>query len=68
MATSSITGSGTITITGGASGGSAGNGKLADLRQRNVAKQQSVTADTLTITGGASGVENNAAIRGDGNE
>ena len=61
-----ITGSGNITITGGASGGSTGNGNFADLRQRNVAKQQSVTANILTITGGASGVENNAVIRGEG--
>jgi hypothetical protein len=63
-----ITGATDITITGGASGGSAGNGNFADIRQRNVAKLQSISASSLTAMAGAGGIENTGGIKADGNQ
>jgi hypothetical protein len=63
-----ITGTADITVSGGANGGSIGNGHHADIRQRNVAKVQSISAGALLIHGGDAGVENVAALTADGNQ
>lgn len=66
----SITGSPTITITGGAGGGAVSSastgGNFAQIRSRP--GTQLVTATSLTIKGGAGGIENDAGIRADGDQ
>lgn len=63
-----ITGSADIMLTGGASGGTTGNGNFADIRQRNIAGLQSITAGALTLMGGDAGIENIAALTADGDQ
>ncbi len=63
-----ITGTADITLTGGASGGATGNGNFADIRQRNAAGLQSISAGMLALLGGDAGVENFAALTADGDQ
>lgn len=63
-----ISGSADISLTGGASGGSAGNGNFADFRSRGTGNTQSVNAQSLSIVGGAGGTDNSATITSDGTQ